>query len=871
MHSEGRRRVPSPSSHGVDFRAVLYGNTQDDPSMYQGSSSLGPPPVAGTELAGAPQRAFLSGGGAQQVLWSNTHYGDWLTESSPSSRRSFFPEDVQRVGEVQRVRGAASYRGPSGISQSQIGVSPCTPFALDQGKPYLGAGTGEAYIGSPPQVSSSDIYGRPSSRSSRGRHVFFDGSADIETSGEDVYVLAPGGDPCAVEDHEEGGGRILEGLLGRRIPSPRRGGPWAAGAGSLRGPQGEGPPADLGGPLEPPPFERFSPLDISKGPLRIRYSTDVCCLFLFGGCWVILAWLVLSSLSNSSPLRLTAGIDWKGRVCGLDEGVENLPYLYWPSKVPPQVTTDTELDSCSLLPVCTSACPTGFAPSRPHGLCDSESENRGLCSWYSSRPSRLMLRRFCVFVDANGFPRDHGILNSWFHWVGDLALVWPLAFLVPLASFALAYGFFWILRKAATSVIGIFVMSIELLLGVCSYYFFTLSHASSFTAEAAAAYEAPYEFLFVPGWAALGLGVTFAVCTVGFLLLVMAWWKQLSLCTTVLKSAAMVLHEAPPKFLALLPVFTATAFAVHSAFALLGVLHLMASGSVTRVSPPGVCDYADPWQRLSLGVLGRLSVAFVILMALWTSAFISGVCQLVVSYFTACCYFTPHDADRREILDAKATEAVRVVLRNHLGSAAFGGLLLSLVEVARLCLFWVRRVNIQRNENVFRLVLRTVANALAAVYAALSVFTQTAFVYVAILGQPLLRAAWTAAATQKRNLVAVAFVWQFGRILQMAGQLMVAGLVTWGTFIILPRIPGTYGPEGQLSSLTAPLLFAFLVSYNVASSCMKCFGFASLTILQCYLADIEMSRQEGKATPAFAPRPLRLAQKHLIKKNVQGV
>lgn len=53
-----------------------------------------------------------------------------------------------------------------------------------------------------------------------------------------------------------------------------------------------------------------------------------------------------------------------------------------------------------------------------------------------------------------------------------------------------------------------------------------------------------------------------------------------------------------------------------------------------------------------------------------------------------------------------------------------------------------------------------------------------------------------------------------------------------GCFLSFQRIPGTYGPEGQLSSLTAPLLFSFFVSFNVASSCMKCFGFASLTLLQ---------------------------------------
>lgn len=66
---------------------------------------------------------------------------------------------------------------------------------------------------------------------------------------------------------------------------------------------------------------------------------------------MLLGWLVFSSLSGSSPARLTAGLDWMGRVCGLDQGVEHLPYLYWPSKVPPKGPTDTELDSCSLVPV----------------------------------------------------------------------------------------------------------------------------------------------------------------------------------------------------------------------------------------------------------------------------------------------------------------------------------------------------------------------------------------------------------------------------------------------------------------------------------------------------------------------------------------
>ncbi|KAL8271737.1 hypothetical protein Esti_004332 [Eimeria stiedai] len=857
---------PANSADGVDYRGLLYGSARPGAPSVVGRvhpySEGGPAPSGGEQSRGPPSAASWADASSVQGEWASTSFGDWLLASSSASpAQPLLLDRVQRVGEVQRLRDAASYRGPSGISQPRLpgdGLSYSRAVHSDDSQKdnaYLGAMGEGPHVGGrgggpPCMPPSPSVYGLRNHQreiGQRGPLVAFPSPQDSKEPGTDVYVLAPDGDtdftsgrnalPTFVDDGED-----PPSLRRRSFTSAEEFG-WGASPAAEEG----------GGPLEgPQPFERLSPLD-----------------------------------------RLTAGIDWLGRVCGVDAGVQHLPYLYWPSKAIPSGPVDAELDSCSLLPVCTSRCPEGFAQQRSSGLCDSESEKKGFCSWYSSRPPLLRLRRFCIFSEVDGTSKDHGILNSWFHWVGDLALAWPLAFFVPLASFALAYGFFWILRKAAASVIRLMVVLIEVLLLGTSYHFFATARAAAAAAagaaaEAAAAVDLKLSAEFVgalhaaevfPRWLALCLGVLFAVFAVLFLVLTVRWWQQLSLCTAVLKSAAFVLHEAPPRFLALLPVFTAVAFALHTAFALLGVLHLMASKSFSPVLPLKACGPSDPWHRLSLGVSGRLSLGFLLLMALWTSAFISGVCQLIISYFTACSYFTPHDPDRREVLEAKAAEAARVVFKYHLGSAALGGLWLSLVETTRLCLSWVSRVNPSRNETAFRWVVRTVANALAALHAALSVLTQTAFVYVALLGQPLLRAAWTAAAAQKRNPVGVAFVWQIGRLLQVTGQLAVASVVTWGAYIILPSIPGTCGPDGQLSSLTAPLLFSFFVAYNVASSCMKCFGFASLTLLQagsktqpiCYLADVEMARQEGKNTPEFAPRSLRTAQKHLLKRRARQV
>lgn len=316
MYRERRRGSPPNSPDGADFRTLLYGDPGRIPSALGGPS----PSVraaTGGEVAGADPTSTW-GTEPPQMIWAGTHYGDWLRASSPS-RQAFLPEDVQRVGEAQRVRGTASYRGPSGISQSEKpnGEIPYSAVAVDTREVYLGAVTGEPYIRCPSGAPLPDIYGHSTGHSTRGRDFSLGAPIDMDVSGGDVYVLAPDEEPSGVEGRPQQTG-VFQSLLGGQGNPSRRQSPWAAEGGVLGVPQA-GDPESLEGPVESPPFERLSPLDVSKGPLRRRYPTDVCCLFLFGGCWIVLGWLVLSSLSKSSPLRLTAGIDWMGRVCGLDK------------------------------------------------------------------------------------------------------------------------------------------------------------------------------------------------------------------------------------------------------------------------------------------------------------------------------------------------------------------------------------------------------------------------------------------------------------------------------------------------------------------------------------------------------------------------
>ncbi|CBZ51518.1 conserved hypothetical protein [Neospora caninum Liverpool] len=647
------------------------------------------------------------------------------------------------------------------------------------------------------------------------------------------------------------------------------------------------------------PFLKRSPLDVSRGPLPQRRCTDLFFLVLLLLAWfAVAAALALRLAPGASPVaRLSAGIDWKGRTCGHDPGVEDFPLVYWPAKQQPETPINDELSACSIIPVCTKACPDAFSARREKGACSSDAESAGLCSWYSSGPAALLLRRYCLFVGADGKAKDHGLLSSWIRWVADIDIAWPLVVVAPTAALLLGYLFLWLLQKAAHAVVAGLVLLLEILLLGAAYEFYCAYAASrslsSYTHPFDRSY--PVESAFVsqsthaanPVSSSLSSSVTKSVlvafpltvgsgagnlalvclCCVAALLIAffsVFFRRELQVSTSVLTASAMLLQQAPRKFLLLLPLAAAAALASHGALVVAAVSHLLALGPIPMLPISACIPTLSPWVRLPL--LSGSSIALLLsllFVALWTGGFLNAVSRMVVAYYASAWYFMPrHMHDRRESLKAKAVEAAKVVFSYHLGSAALGGLILSSVQMLKLLFGWARYRAVRRNQSAFKRVVYRLSNCVACLYTPFKFVTPTAFIFVALLGQPLLQASWTAIATLTRNPVATAFVWQIGWLLQLVGQLSISICVAWCTYTLLPMFPSTYS---QLSSLGAPVVLSFILSLYVASVCVHVFGLAADTLLQAFLADREMSLQDGKFTAEHAPASLRTLDRYMLR------
>jgi hypothetical protein len=111
--------------------------------------------------------------------------------------------------------------------------------------------------------------------------------------------------------------------------------------------------------------------DTGESPRR---CTDLgCCI-----CWLITMTAALTMIINSSlhgnTGRLNHGVDYYGRTCGADPGVENKPFLFWCREFVPIAGTSTyvaadnegvpknvDIDH----PICVQACPTSNLQSYP--------------------------------------------------------------------------------------------------------------------------------------------------------------------------------------------------------------------------------------------------------------------------------------------------------------------------------------------------------------------------------------------------------------------------------------------------------------------------------------------------------------------------
>ncbi|KAF6365351.1 solute carrier family 44 member 4 [Rhinolophus ferrumequinum] len=185
-------------------------------------------------------------------------------------------------------------------------------------------------------------------------------------------------------------------------------------------------------------------------------------------------------------------------------------------------------------------------------------------------------------------------------------------------------------------------------------------------------------------------------------------------------------------------------------------------------------------------------------------------------------------------------------LRYHTGSLAFGALILSLVQIARVILEYIDHKLRGAQNPMARCIMCCFKCCLWCLEKFIKFLNRNAYIMIAIYGKNFCVSAKNAFMLLMRNIVRVVVLDKVTDLLLLFGKLLVVGGVgVLSFFFFTGRIPGL-GKEFEnphLNYYWLPIMTSILGAYVIASGFFSVFGMCVDTLFLCFLEDLE--RNDG--------------------------
>ncbi|XP_045651582.1 choline transporter-like protein 4 isoform X1 [Ursus americanus] len=248
----------------------------------------------------------------------------------------------------------------------------------------------------------------------------------------------------------------------------------------------------------------------------------------------------------------------------------------------------------------------------------------------------------------------------------------------------------------------------------------------------------------------------------------------------------------------------------------------------------------------------------------WTLNWVLALGQCVLAGAFASFYWAFHKP--RDIPAFPLSSAFIRTLRYHTGSLAFGALILTLVQIARVILEYIDSKLRGAQNPVARCIMCCFKCCLWCLEKFIKFLNRNAYIMIAIYGKNFCVSAKNAFMLLMRNIVRVFVLDKVTDLLLLFGKLLVVGGVgVLSFFFFTGRIQGL-GRDFENPSLNyywLPIMISILGAYVIASGFFSVFGMCVDTLFLCFLEDLE--RNDGSLDrPYYMPKSL---LKILGKKN----
>lgn len=582
-----------------------------------------------------------------------------------------------------------------------------------------------------------------------------------------------------------------------------------------------------------------------------RSCTDVLCVLCIIAMWFVMTIVgfvacgVIQSndLKAGNPYRLINAIDYRGRICGVSDGVKNKDIGYY--------FADTSV-------VCVSSCPSednyySFICRTDAQETDANSNVVNGYSYVSSYDcmfevaSSNVLGR-CVIdgtVSAaiagatavaqnnsatvppfTSYPESSGAgLNDGFvtRFLGDVFRYSGYIFGFGLGiSTVVAFVYLYFLRLPGilTVLIWGIVLGIEVLLVAGAFSLWSLANT----------WKDDGEHTSTEANSMLGLSYFVMALAVLYACLILVLGKRINMAVSVVKEAAKALAAMPALILS--PVIQMVGLVIFLVPWFIYVLYIASSGDMTTDSTTGVRTFTYDQNS-------KYAFLYMLFCWFWTSEFLIACGQLVLALAVSAWYFT---RDKSTVGNGMVTWAARTLTFYHLGTAAFGSLVIAIILTIRAIIAYIQKKAKKSGNKILEYVMCVLQCCMWCLEKIMRFLNKNAYIQTAIYGYSFCKACRAAFFLVLRNILRVAAVNMVAEFVLFLGKIFVPVVTTFLLYLVL----GYSVPSSQLNGMIAPLLFTFILAYFVSKMFSEIFGMAIETILCCFIADEEMFPPEKR-------------------------
>jgi len=612
-----------------------------------------------------------------------------------------------------------------------------------------------------------------------------------------------------------------------------------------------------------------------------HHCTDIMCLVVFLIAVGLVGLLVNYGMTQGDVRRLTHGYNFTGQLCGVD--APGQPYLYWCQKrrgmagggVPP------ELDLKH--PICVEACPTSYNTTR---TCFRKmektvkpSQNMSDGSYYVEETSKYIFAEVydynsTPFLDRYCLPKDlalsaelekalneHGMTKSFME-LSELSGAGIPLFVAAIIAFILGYVYIFLLDKCATCLVYTAIFMV-IAVGVVTGLYLIVSQFFGGIDGIPNSGDSGWNWL-------VGLGLL--LISAFFACFAFVSHDQIEVAIACVQAAADCMFDMPTLlFEPLISLFLKIFIFI---MLISGFLQLASVGEVRQMTIEQFSHYyeSEPNNTVS-GVFRtfhyhesqQMYMYFFVIVGVWILCVMTALSQFVIAYSVQLWYFTPFHHDHKDAPACTLWRGYWIGVGYHLGSLAYGGLVVTAFWLARTAFGALARAAETEGNTCLAAIAKCLFCCIACYERCIEFLNKNAYMDIAINSTSFCTAARNALEVIHSELTAVSMLNGATWVFTIAGHALITST---GTFLVwcMVRSLWWFNNVDSPHFIEDPVMVCALaacVCLSVSVGFMIVFDMVADCILYCYAS--EKRRKDRGLLPhelQYAPSSLNKLVEH---------